>query len=358
MASLNTTKVDGNTVSASEWNQFASINNFITNSGQTASTSNLQQMGIASARYSSAGQHFEDTSAGANAYILSPVSPFKSPVSSTAGEGYFTGMRITFKTANANTGASTVNVNSLGTKTLKKSDGSTDVETGDIPSGQYVTFIYNGTNFVKVGELGYQLKSIQTFISSGTWTKSNGIRAIMVEVQGGGGGGAGVNNGGAGSGGAGGYSKKFITTGIGATETVTIGGGGAGGTGGVGTATSGTAGSTSSFGSHCSATGGGGGTTGGGAGGAGGVGLSGTINLTGNPGNGRPSNSSWNGGDIGINGGASIFGGAGIGGRGNVTAGSAATNSGSGGGASYNIVGYNAAGGAGAAGIVIVHEYV
>ena len=145
MASLNTTKVDGNTVSASEWNQFASINNFITNSGQTPSTSNLQQMGIASARYSSAGQHFEDTSAGANAYILSPVSPFKSPVSSTAGEGYFTGMRITFKTANANTGASTVNVNSLGTKTLKKSDGSTDVETGDIPSGQYVTFIYNGT---------------------------------------------------------------------------------------------------------------------------------------------------------------------------------------------------------------------
>ena len=149
MASLNTSKVDGNTVSASEWNQFASINNFITNSGQTPSSSNLQQMGIASARYSSAGQHFEDTSAGANAYILSPVSPFKSPVSSTAGEGYFTGMRITFKTANANTGASTVNVNSLGTKSLKKSDGSTDVATGDIPAGQYVTFIYNGTHFVK-----------------------------------------------------------------------------------------------------------------------------------------------------------------------------------------------------------------
>lgn len=149
MASLNTSKVDGNTVSASEWNQFASINNFITNSGQTPSTTNLQQMGIASARYSSAGQHFEDTSASANTYILSPVSPFRSPVSSTAGEGYFIGMRITFKTANANSGASTVNVNFLGAKSLKKSDGTTDVTTGDIPAGQYVTFIYDGTHFVK-----------------------------------------------------------------------------------------------------------------------------------------------------------------------------------------------------------------
>lgn len=217
---------------------------------------------------------------------------------------------------------------------------------------------FTGAGAMALADKGYELKSIQTFTASGTWTKPNGVRAIMVEVQGGGGGGAGVSNGGAGSGGAGGYSKKFITTGIGATETVTIGAGGAGGAGGVGTATSGTAGSTSSFGSHCSATGGGGGTTGGGAGGAGGVGLSGTINLTGNSGNGRPSNSSWNGGDIGINGGASIFGGAGIGGRGNTAGGSAAANSGSGGGVSFNIVGYNAAGGAGAAGIVIVHEYV
>lgn len=149
MASLNTSKVDGNTVSASEWNQLAEVNNFVTNTGQTPSTDNLQQMGIASARYSSAGQHFEDSSASANTYILSPVSPFRSPVSSTAGEVYFIGMRITFKTANANTGASTVNVNSLGVKSLKKSDGTTDVTTGDIPAGQYVTFIYNGTHFVK-----------------------------------------------------------------------------------------------------------------------------------------------------------------------------------------------------------------
>jgi len=148
MASLNTSKIDGNTVSASEWNQFASINNFITNTGQTPSTSNLQQMGIGASRYSSAGQYFEDTGI-ANAYVLNPTSPFKSPVSSTSGEGYFTGMQITFKTANANTGASTVNINGTGVKNLKKSDGTTDLSSGEIPVNQYISFIYNGTSFVK-----------------------------------------------------------------------------------------------------------------------------------------------------------------------------------------------------------------
>jgi hypothetical protein len=148
MASFNTSKVDGNTVSASEYNQLAEVNNFITNTGQTPSTANLQQMGIGASRYSSAGQYFEDTGI-ANAYVLNPTSPFKSPVSSTSGEGYFTGMQITFKTANANTGASTVNINGAGVKNLKKSDGTTDLSTGEIPANQYVSFIYNGTSFVK-----------------------------------------------------------------------------------------------------------------------------------------------------------------------------------------------------------------
>lgn len=148
MASLNTSKVDGNTVSSSEYNQLAEVNNFITNTGQTPSTTNLQQMGIGASRYSSAGQYFEDSGI-ANAYVLSPVSPFKSPVSSTAGEGYFSGLQITFKTANANTGASTVNINGAGVKNLKKSDGTTDLSSGEIPANQYISFIYNGTNFVK-----------------------------------------------------------------------------------------------------------------------------------------------------------------------------------------------------------------
>ena len=147
MSDINTSKVDGNTVSASEFNQLAEIDNLISTSGQTPSTSNLEQQAIASARYSSAGNFFTD-SGTANAYVLSPVSPFKSPVSSTVGEGYFNGMVIRFITPNPCSGASTVNVNNAGSKSLVKSNGSA-LTTGDIPANTEVEFVYNGTNFVQ-----------------------------------------------------------------------------------------------------------------------------------------------------------------------------------------------------------------
>lgn len=159
MSDFNTSKIDGNTVGASEWNQLADVDNFVISSGQTPSTSNLEQLGIGSARYSSGGQFFTD-SGTANAYVLTPVSPFKSAVSSGAGEGYFNGMIISFRAGNANSGASTVNVNSAGVKNLKKADG-TDVATGDILTTRDVSFRYNGTNFIKVENVNPATNTIQ-----------------------------------------------------------------------------------------------------------------------------------------------------------------------------------------------------
>lgn len=98
---------------------------------------------------------------------------------------------------------------------------------------------------------GYRLLKFEVFTTSGTWTKIAGCLAVDVEVVDGGGGGAGaasianeVGLGGGGSGG--GYRRRFIETGLGATETVTIG---AGGAGGVGT-NSGGSGGASGFGAH------------------------------------------------------------------------------------------------------------
>jgi hypothetical protein len=159
MSEFNTSKIDGNTVGAGEWNQLADVDNLVINSGQTPSTSNLDQLAIASARYSSGGQFFTD-SGTANAYVLSPVSPFKSPVSSGAGEGYFNGMIIRFRAGNANSGASTINVNSAGVKNLKKADG-TDVATGDILTTRDVSFRYDGTNFIKVENVNPATNTIQ-----------------------------------------------------------------------------------------------------------------------------------------------------------------------------------------------------
>ena len=79
----------------------------------------------------------QDTGA-ANAYVVT--------LSQTDAVAYTTGLRISFKATYANTGASTLNVNSLGVKTIKAIDG-TDLTAGNIPANGIVEVIYNGTNF-------------------------------------------------------------------------------------------------------------------------------------------------------------------------------------------------------------------
>lgn len=59
---------------------------------------------------------------------------------------YVIGQRVTFTANTANTGACTLNVDSLGAITIKKFNDQ-DLETGDIESGQVVDVIYDGTNF-------------------------------------------------------------------------------------------------------------------------------------------------------------------------------------------------------------------
>jgi len=66
-----------------------------------------------------------------------------------APTAYVKGMVVNFKANTANTGAATLNVNSLGAVAIKK-QGTIDVATGDILAGQLVTVIYDGTNFQMV----------------------------------------------------------------------------------------------------------------------------------------------------------------------------------------------------------------
>jgi len=57
---------------------------------------------------------------------------------------------VVIKFTNANTGSSTLNINSLGAKTLKKAV-STNLASGDILAGQCLVLIYDGTNFQVMG---------------------------------------------------------------------------------------------------------------------------------------------------------------------------------------------------------------
>ena len=66
---------------------------------------------------------------------------------------YASGDVYAVKFTNANTGASTININSLGAKSLKKSV-STALASGDILSGQEFIIVYDGTNFQVIGIAG------------------------------------------------------------------------------------------------------------------------------------------------------------------------------------------------------------
>lgn len=243
-----------------------------------------------------------------------------------------TGAHLFISFTNANTSTTpTLNINSLGSKTIVK-EGASALAAGDIPAGHKAILMYDGTYLVLMNpKASSRTPTIQVFTSSGTWTKPTGVTKIKVRVVGGGGAG-GSNSGaaGGGGGGGGGYAEKFIDVTSVSSISVTVGAGGAAGTG----VDNGNGGGTSSFGAECSATGGNGGAGGSaGAGGAGGVGSGGNVNASGGAGDG--------GSSVGAHGGSSVLGGGG--------ASQSAPTGGYGGGAGGSA--------SGASGIVIVEEY-
>lgn len=77
---------------------------------------------------------------------------------------YYDGLTICFDANFANTGAATLNVDSLGAKDIKKNND-LDLESGDIESGQKVFVVYDGTSF--------QLLSIPAVVTPATNTVTN-----------------------------------------------------------------------------------------------------------------------------------------------------------------------------------------
>ena len=209
---------------------------------------------------------------------------------SPAPSSYVTGTVYWFKANTANTGAATINFNSLGAKTIKKVAGgiTTDLADNDIRAGQWVLVSYDGTNMQMMSMLGNAASGsdIQIFTSSGTWTKPTSCTSVIVTLIGGGGGGgsgrrgAAASNRASGAGGGGG-AKSTATiqcSTLASTVSVTVATGGAGGAAVTTNDTNGNNGSngtTTTFGSHLRAGGGAlgaGGATGASAGGAVGVG--------------------------------------------------------------------------------------
>lgn len=304
-------------------------------------------------------------------------------------QAYTTGAQYSFVAQNNNTSAVTINVDTLGAKSVTKA-GSVALEAGDIVAGAAYIILYDGTRFqlmtrtsasqLVVGTTADRPASPTTGmirmnsttgnpewydVTASAWlnfSQASGYSVNYLIVAAGGGGGAASGGGG----GAGGLLTAASYLAIGTAYTITIGSGGAGGT----SAGNGAVGNNSSIVFLATALGGGfgqgsvgvsggsggpGGSGGGGTGtgGGSGTGGSGTSGQGFNGGNGATQVSGGGGGASAVGGNAVTSTSAGAGGAGvaNSLSGSSVTYAGGGGGGALNgTAGAGGAGGGGAGG--------
>lgn len=89
---------------------------------------------------------------------------------------YTTGLKIIFQAANANTAASTLAVNGLTAKTIKK-NATSDLSSGDIAANHIVTVVYDGTNF-QIGAAGAATGASVVGIRKGTGDPTLDVAAV------------------------------------------------------------------------------------------------------------------------------------------------------------------------------------
>jgi hypothetical protein len=108
------------------------------------------------------------TDAGSNDTYACDLAP--------AISSYVTGSVYRFKANTANTGAATVNFNSLGAKTIKKhsSSGLTDLSDNDIVAGDWIYVVYNGTYMQIIGGVGS---------GGGTWGSITGTLSSQSDLN-------------------------------------------------------------------------------------------------------------------------------------------------------------------------------
>ena len=119
-------------------------------------------------KYANGANWYTETGTDANIYVLTQSGTYDRP------NDYFAGMEVNFLCTRANTSTSaTVNVAGLGTKNIRRADGS-NISVGDI--GGLMHMVYNGTYFV-IGyqTLGNMTDSISSSSTNGQYPSAKGV---------------------------------------------------------------------------------------------------------------------------------------------------------------------------------------
>lgn len=157
----NATAVDGQEYQPGTHNALlaelaAGLSNCVTKDGQTTVTANLPMnnkklTGLAPGASATDSATISNLQNNTGVYVatvggtVDAITLTPSP----AATSYGAGQEFCFIASGANTGAVTVNVSSLGVKSITK-NGATALSASDIASGAIVRIVYDGTRFQKV----------------------------------------------------------------------------------------------------------------------------------------------------------------------------------------------------------------
>lgn len=168
--------VTGTVISTTAFNALTAdlatgLSTCLTKDGQTTPTANIP---MGNNKLTGLGSGTAATDAATLAQVQSTASKLVASVSGTdtitgslspSLTAYAAGQMFYFVAAGDNTGAVTLNLNSLGAKSVTK-DGATALAAGEIKSGQTVAVIYDGTRFQMINPVAISL----TGITSATMT--------------------------------------------------------------------------------------------------------------------------------------------------------------------------------------------
>ncbi len=120
--------------------------------------------------------NFAADTGSANTYAVAPV---------PAATAYAAGQVVILKPANAITGASTINVNALGVKTIKTQDGSDTTANAMVANGIFI-LVYDGTNFILTNPAisGNFLLAKGTAVAAAATTDIGAANSDYVEISG------------------------------------------------------------------------------------------------------------------------------------------------------------------------------
>ena len=160
----------------------------LTKDGQQTPTANIplggfKITGLGAATARTDAIQYAQVQDGSATYLTSVAGTNTITASVTGLAAYATGSEFGFIPANTNTGATTLNINSIGAKSIFS--GGAALTGGEIRSGVPIRVQYDGTQFNILGRAKRFVSAAQTITAAGSLTLAHGLGAVptMIAMQ-------------------------------------------------------------------------------------------------------------------------------------------------------------------------------